>query len=94
MNSPEPIFTSSTGFDVLLDRSEEQLVVGSDQTPRMRIDLRTGSVEILSSSDVSVVSGGRISLDGARGVDIRTGGDLQLIAEGETIVRGKMVRIN
>lgn len=94
MSHPEPIFTSSTGLEVVLDRTEESLVVGSEQSTQMRIDLRTGSVELVSSGDVSVVSGGRISLDGAKGIDIRTGGDLQLIAEGENIIRGKMVRIN
>jgi hypothetical protein len=92
--SLDRVYTSSTGTQVSLDRSSEEMVVESASGLALRIDLQSGTVELLSPGDVSVVSGGRISLDGAKGIDIRTGGDLQLIAEGENVIRGKMVRIN
>lgn len=92
--SRDLLFQSSTGMQVSVDTETESLEIGAPSSVALRVDLKAGTVEIFSRDDVSVISGGRIALDAAKGIDIRTGGDLQMIAEGETIIRGKMVRIN
>lgn len=94
MSGKEVVYVSTSGVKLELDRDAETLTVRTQGDNTLNVDLVSGCVEIRSAGDVCLVTGGRIAFDAAEGVDIRTGGDLSLAAEGETIIRGKMVRIN
>jgi hypothetical protein len=90
----ELIFESETGHRLLLDRESEAATVEVGNSASMVIDLKSGCVRVLSSGDMSFIAGGTISLDGAQGVDIRSGGELRLSASEDNVIRGKVVRIN
>ena len=68
--------------------------VTSESALNLSIDLKTGALEIRAIGDISLVSGGRISLDAAEGMDLRSGGNVHLTAQDENVIRGKVVRIN
>ncbi len=58
------------------------------------IDLSNNKVTIQADGDIEFTSSKKIRLAAKEGVEIRTEGEAQLLAEGETVIRGKMVRIN
>jgi hypothetical protein len=58
------------------------------------IDLGSNQITIRTSGDIELNAGGKLKLRGAEGVEIDGGDDVRLTSSEETIIRGKMVRIN
>ena len=58
------------------------------------IDLGSNQITIRTTGDIQLDAGGKLKLRGAEGVEIDGGGDVLLASSEETIIRGRMVRIN
>lgn len=58
------------------------------------IDLSNNKVTIHAEGDIEFSSNQKIKLAAKEGIELRTEGETQLVAQGETIIQGKMVRIN
>lgn len=82
-------------YSVLLDDETAILTItGGPQMPGLSFDLNSGQIRISSPGDIEIDSGGKLKLKGTLGVEVDGGGDIRLISAEETIIRGKMVRIN
>ncbi|MCC7231048.1 MAG: hypothetical protein IT203_11700 [Fimbriimonadaceae bacterium] len=82
-------------YRIELDERSEVLSVlaGGNQQPIV-IDLASGRILLQSAGDIDIQAGGKLRLRGDDGVEIDGGGDVRLVSSEETIIRGKMVRIN
>lgn len=91
-----PTLAKSEGdYLIQLDEDTKTLVVDAIRAKsRITIDLVAGQISIESPGDIDIHAGGKLSLRGDGGIDVLSGADLRLSAGEETIVRGKMVRIN
>lgn len=83
------------GYTIQIDEETSSLIVDTAiSKSRIVIDLLLGKISIESPGDIQIHAGGKLVLRGDAGVDIESGGNVGMIAAEETIVRGKMVRIN
>jgi phage baseplate assembly protein gpV len=94
---------SRDGRIISYDPSEDLLLVESSTgSAVIVIDLANDRVTIRSQGDLTVEAGGKLRLVGKAGVEVesegtssvRSAGDLSIVSDSETIVRGQMVRIN
>ena len=58
------------------------------------IDLSNNKVTIHAEGDIEFSSNQKIKFSAKEGIEMHTSGDATLVADEETIIRGKMVRIN
>ena len=88
-------FETRGGRLVSYDPSRDLLLVeGATGESVIVIDLAQDRITIRSTGDLDLEAGGKLRLKGKEGVEVEAGGDLRLVSEAETIVRGKMIRIN
>lgn len=95
MSNAIPLAEVPDRYRIVLDEESEVLsiVTGSNQLPIV-IDLASGRIFLQSPGDIDIQAGGKLRLRGDDGVEIDGGGDVRLVSSEETIIRGKMVRIN
>ncbi len=97
MNSSEtvPVIRTQSGKLISYEADRDLLLVESENGGScIVIDLSNDKVTIQAQGDIDLNSNQKIRLSAKEGVEIRTEGEAHLVAEGETIIRGKMVRIN
>lgn len=95
MTTERILARSENQYEVSLDEGNDTLVVEAFRTQsRIVINLVAGTVIIESPGDISFHAGGKLTLKGDDGVDIISGSEARLVGAEETIIRGKMVRIN
>jgi hypothetical protein len=91
----ELLYKSISGHQVWVDRESEQITVSDPSAaPIIQFDSVTGKINLFSPQDIEIRSSGKLKLRGDDGVEIDGGGDVRLVSAEETIIRGKMVRIN
>ena len=90
-----PVIRTRSGKLISYEPEHDLLMVESENGGAcIVIDLSNDKVTIRANGDIDLASNQKIRLSAKEGVEIRTEGDAELIAGGETIIRGKMVRIN
>lgn len=90
-----PVIRTRSGKLISYEPDNDLMMVESENGGAcIVIDLSNDKVMIRANGDIDLASNKKIRLSAKEGVEIRTEGDAELIAEGETIIRGKMVRIN
>ncbi len=91
----ELIFESKDGHRVSVDREADLLTIeNAGSITIAHFEFSSGKVSLYSPEDIEIRSGGKLKLRGDEGVDIDSGGDIRVVSSEETIIRGKMVRIN
>lgn len=97
MKTSDPITTIQTRSGKLISYEEERDLLLIEQESGgscIVIDLSNNKVTIQADGDIEFTSNQKIKFAAKEGVEIKTEGEAQLIAQGETIIQGKMVRIN
>jgi hypothetical protein len=82
------------GDHVAYDSIHDSLSVRTRHGAVIQIGFADGAMTIRTEGDIEMSAGGMLRLKGDQGVKIDGGGDVRLASSEETIIRGKMVRIN